>query len=900
MSPQPQPKIDLRRVLDAIPGTAAIIGADGVILAVNRAWERFGEENGARRNFVGENYLQVSEDDTAETLEVRRGILDVLAGTRELFAIEAYPCHSPTQPRWFSMFVTPMRGVGALVLHFNVTSTQLANGVDISDSVRFRRLFDSATIGVARTSMKHGFIEVNDAFCRMVGYDREEILGKPLGYFQHPDQKNANAEIRERIFKGEAPGITIERCILTKSGGLRWVEMSLDLRRRDDGEPYEALVLVRDVTERHQRAAEHALSEERLALILRSTQDAFWDLDLETGAVWWNDRARELVGLPEDAPPTTVEGWLSIVHAEDRARVRLAQSAVTTDDRWLSEHRIQRRDGKVIEVLERGTIIRALDGQPRRIIGSTIDVTARRAQERDLAAREARSSRAIRGTMDGMWDWNMDTGEAYFSPRLYELLGYTEGELTASEDAFFKLIHREDLDRCWAALHAHLDGKAPYDVVIRLRHKDGSWRWFRSRGEIFRGSPSSMSGFLSDVDEQHRASEEIKALTADLELRVAERTEALRQSQERLTLATRAGNIGVWQVDLGRGQVEMDETMCAHYGRPAPQWRGPIADCVAMAHTLDRPRIHQIAQDAIAKGDVVDIDYRVVWPTGEIHHVHAHGRVTRDPSGQAKEVQGVSWDLTELRRRDDALYELNLKLQNKAGELERVNKDLESFAYSVSHDLRAPLRAIDGFSRILGEAHAQKLDGEGLELLTEVRSNAQRMGHLVDDLLSFSRLGRSGVKKSAVDTQGLVEECLRELGVNKGGSVELSIGPLPEVYADAPLLKQVWLNLLENALKYSKNSKPPRIEISAREEPKETIFVVKDNGVGFDMRYVDQLFQVFHRLHTDPQFSGTGVGLAIVHRIIERHGGRIWADARPDHGATFTFALPRAPSEVSS
>src|SRR5712671_904051 len=236
------------------------------------------------------------------------------------------------------------------------------------------------------------------------------------------------------------------------------------------------------------------------------------------------------------------------------------------------------------------------------------------------------------------------------------------------------------------------------------------------------------------------------------------------------------------------------------------------------------------------------------------------------------------------------------RVQEKTTELIAVNKELEAFSYSVSHDLRAPLRAIDGYAGMLEEESAGHLGEEGRRLLRVVRSSAYRMGRLIDDLLAFSRLGQQMPARRRVNTAGLVEESAAELR-REFPSAHIAIGPLPHVIADRALLKQVWSNLISNALKYSGKQERPRIEIGARQEPDEDIFWVRDNGVGFDMRYATKLFGVFQRLHHDSEFPGTGVGLAIVQRVITRHGGRVWAEAKPNEGACFYFSLPRKADE---
>jgi PAS domain S-box-containing protein len=276
----------------------------------------------------------------------------------------------------------------------------------------------------------------------------------------------------------------------------------------------------------------------------------------------------------------------------------------------------------------------------------------------------------------------------------------------------------------------------------------------------------------------------------------------------------------------------------------------------------------------------------------------AHVTITalRDVSGKLIGFSQVSRDLTERKHTEEKLAASNEQLQRMNRELEAANKELEAFSYSVSHDLRAPLRAIDGFSQILLGDFSSALPTEAQEYLHDVRANTQQMGHLVDDLLTFSRVGRQPLNTQRTEPEPIIQRCLDELQPELSGRhFEIVIGELPACSADPALIKQVWMNLLSNAVKYTSRRQTPRIEIGTKpsDSTDQSLYFVKDNGVGFDMRYADKLFGVFQRLHLAEEYDGTGVGLAIVQRIVQRHGGRAWADAQPEQGATFFFTLPK-------
>jgi PAS domain S-box-containing protein len=348
------------------------------------------------------------------------------------------------------------------------------------------------------------------------------------------------------------------------------------------------------------------------------------------------------------------------------------------------------------------------------------------------------------------------------------------------------------------------------------------------------------------------------------------------------------------------------------FAAPQPSWNaytGQSADASAgfgwheAVHADDRTALELGFARGAADAARFDLELRVFHAASGTHR-HAALRVVpfQDAHGAIAEWIATLTDIHDQRVAEIELTRLNAELESRVArrtsELEAANKELETFSYSVSHDLRAPVRAIAGFSRMLHEDHADALGGEGLRKLDIVQGEAKRMGMLIDDLLAFSRLGRKPLDLADLDMDPLVRALLdRTLAHHEGPRAEIRIGTLPTARADRSLVEQVWANLLSNALKYSSKRAAPVIEIAAISEERDHVYFVRDNGAGFDPRYKAKLFGVFQRLHDGSEFPGTGVGLALVQRIVARHGGRVWADGEPDKGATFYFTLPKESSD---
>ena len=367
------------------------------------------------------------------------------------------------------------------------------------------------------------------------------------------------------------------------------------------------------------------------------------------------------------------------------------------------------------------------------------------------------------------------------------------------------------------------------------------------------------------------------------------RTEEARQASEaRYRTLFEYAPDGIVIVDSKGYYLDVNASICRMLGYTRDEFIGLHAsDIVAPAEI---PHIGQ-ALDVIKSKSDYHREWQFRRKDGSVFAVDTIA--TAMPDGN---LMAMIRDITDRKVAEEKIHQLNTELEQRVVErtaqLEAANKELEAFSYSVSHDLRAPLRAVNGFAGIVLEDFGAQLPEEGRRHLERIRAGALRMGVLIDDLLEFSRLSRQSVNRQNVNTVKLVQNVLDELKPQRDGrQIEIKIGELPACHGDPALLKQVWVNLISNAIKYTRGREPAIVEIGRSRENNANVYFVRDNGAGFDMEYANKLFGVFQRLHRADEFEGTGVGLAIVQRIVHRHGGRVWAKAEVNRGATFYFTI---------
>ena len=469
-------------------------------------------------------------------------------------------------------------------------------------------------------------------------------------------------------------------------------------------------------------------------------------------------------------------------------------------------------------------------------------------------------------------------------------------------------------ERLFNATEKEIVGKSDYDFVSK--QQADSFRKYDQRA-IIHNTPSVNEELLTFADDGHtELVETIKTPIFDSEGRVfgvlgiardisrRKQTENdLRYKEILLEEMGRIAKIGAWEFKPQTGEgTWTDEVARIHDLDPSEKTSLPKG--LAYYKGSSKIVIEKAVQDAVILGKPYDLELELISAKNVEKWVHTVGHpVVED--GKVVLVRGSFQDITDRKRTDLELETFRRHLEELVSErttqLEAANKELEAFSYSVSHDLRAPLRAVDGYTRILSEDYGALLDDEGRRVCGIISDSAREMGRLIDDLLAFSRVGRSAMKPSPVDMATMANSIFFEFITEiERQRIDWRVGPLPHAVADPMLMRQVWMNLLTNAVKFTSKKERAIIEVMSHQETDDIIYCVRDNGVGFDMRYADKLFGVFQRLHSMKEFPGTGVGLAIVQRIVHRHGGRVWATGEIDSGATFCFSLKKTGSDSSS
>ncbi|WP_051086932.1 PAS domain S-box protein [Deinococcus apachensis] len=769
----------------------------------------------------------------------------------------------------------------------------------------FEAIFQAIQDSAAFTDAQGRVRLVNRALTEQFGYPAGELLGEHLALL-HLDRR----------LEGRPAFQAITTPYRRADGSVFSGEAQRSEVTGPHGEVLGVLEVVRDVTERIQAERAVQAEERRSRAVLDAIPHILWVSDPAGNITYLNAQHRERLGR---------DYVRERVHPEDRSTYdRMWEEAYAAGTRALGEVRLLVGEGRdpyrwfVLRVApihgesrrEEPEQTRAEGGGVTEWVASATDIHDRLMAERLAQRNEERS----RGVLEGMPQivWLTDPGgrPTYFNRRWSEYVGRDRAGY-----GFLSLLHPEDRAEYRARWAAAVGSGRPFEAEHRLLGEDGRYRTFVTRGLPVRdtaGQVLEWVGTSTDVDDQVYA-EAAARLLADVSEQLSSRADdplASRAEQYRAAL------------DLVTGRL----------ADSAGLWGRPPELPLLVTSRVDPRRLSPAAREATrrAVGQVVggeDPLFVTVSAFPLLEEVSASGAVLYPLLGQDGAVRGVlgltyrqtptdrDHDLAqELAKRfataldNDALrfqaaaaqadlqllnQSLEERVQQRTLELQEANRELEAFSYSVSHDLRTPLRHIVGFGDLLRKEVGSTLSPKGERYLGVITDAAARMSRLIDDLLEFSRMGRQELRRGPVNLGAVVQEAWAALEHDRAGrDARIEIGPLPTVEGDPALLTQVFTNLLSNALKYTRTREQARVDVMATEEPGEVTVTVRDNGVGFDPRYTDKLFGVFQRLHRAEEFEGTGIGLANVRRIVTRHGGRVWAESVPGEGAAFHVTLP--------
>ena len=761
---------------------------------------------------------------------------------------------------------------------------------------------------VAVTDVQGTITYVNDKFCTISQYSKAELIGQnhrilnsghhPKEFFQLMYHTIANGKVWHGEIKNRA-----------KDGSKYWVDTTIVPTLSTEGKPRQYVAIRADITERKRAEEELHESQERFRLLLDGVKDyAIYMLDPEGHVISWNAGAARIKGYRNEE--ILGKHFSCFYRPEDRESDKPALELQESLAKGRFEEQAQRvrKDGSAFWANVVITPMYDDHGTLKGFSKVARDITERKRAEDALKESLATSQEALKELADQKFALDQHAIVAvtdvqgtitYVNDKFCVISQYSEDELIGQNHRILNSGHhpKEFFRQMY---HTIANGKV-WHGEIKNRAKNGSMYWVDTTIVPFVGAdgkPRQYVAVRADITERKLAAEALAAQATELS-RSQQALEAqslmlqsvLDSMAEGLVAADEHGKFLIWnraaERIVGYGPTDISTPgWSEHYGNYLP-------DGVTLFPTEQLPLVRAIHGEP-STAEIFLRNPKVTQGTW----IEASGSPLKDKDGVVRGGVVAFRDITKKRADERQIQELNDELEHRViertAQLETVNKELESFSYSVSHDLRAPLRHIIGFSRMLLEEFGPTLDPGAQHYLDRILTGTQKMGLLVDELLSLAKVGRHAIVRQAIRLNAVVEEVVTMLEPDsQGREVQWVIADLPLVECDPVLVKQIFQNLLANALKFTRTRAPAVIQVNCIESTLDgqPVLMVRDNGIGFSMKYVDKLFGVFQRLHRPEDFEGTGIGLATVQRIVQKHGGRVWAEGEVDKGATFYFTL---------
>jgi PAS domain S-box-containing protein len=877
--------LQLQHVIDAMPAFISYVGADRRYRFTNKPYQDRYEENTEGKHIeevLGKPGYQA----------ISNYVDKALAGETV-----SYETEIPFQGTELFMDVTyiPDSAADGRVKGFYVMAQDKTAQRQAEEEQRlWADAFEGCAHGIAIDDPNTNRILVcNPAFAGMHRSRVEDIVGSAiLGLYAPSDHEHVRRHVQKADQIGHA---RFEASMIRRGKDRSTFPVQIDVVSvlGDDGELLHRVVTAQDITDRRQAEKVLQDSEERYRIVSELTSDyAYKDRVEEDGSIipeWFTESFTRIVGytLEESTAP---EFWQRLVHPEDIHLLVGHVQNVLSGQPDTMEMRVITKQGQLRWLRDYANPI--WDADQKRVAGlygAVQDVTEyKQAQEKLLL--QARWLEQINDAVIALdknlliTAWNQ-AAERIYGWKAEEVIGKRSEDVLKTD--FFSTSRAEALEQ--------LQATSEFSAEITQVRKDGSRVHIEARTAAIHDESGHRIGYVSvnrDISERKQIETALQAAHDKLEQRVQERTAALTEANALLQALMDNIPDHIYFKDIQSRFIRNSRSQATLLGLRDPAEAVGKTDFDFFPHAA---KSSAEEQEVMRSGTpLVDFEEWVVWPDGREMWVSTTKMPLQNSEGQTIGIFGISRDITERKRNEQAIQQLNTDLEKQAEQLQAAIKELEAFSYSVSHDLRAPLRAIDGYTRILVEDYEAILDSEGKRICSVISREARRMGQLIDDLLAFSRLGRKEIYSSRIDMEMLVNSVFDELTREENqGRIDFVLGSLPVAQGDSSLIRRVWVNLLSNAIKFTSRKEHAVIEVGSRQGEEETIYYVRDNGAGFDMEYGNKLFGVFQRLHSESEFGGTGVGLAIVQRIIRRHGGHVWAEGEVEKGATFYFALPR-------